>query len=415
MNSKIDIIYYSIFPWECPYSSVSLSFTHELSKENRIFFINKPYSIKDYWKIRNTDLARERRVDLLKNRIRYEHIKEFPDNVIAVHPPLTVPINFLPNGIIYKKLAEINHKIVIDSVRQVIKDFKIKKYIYLNCFNPYHGALLPSNMGQLLNIYQCVDNMLEEPYTAKHGARLENEVIQKADLVTVTSSQLYKLKSPLNPNTHIIHNAADLSIFNNALKKTYPMPKEMKEIRTKTIGFIGNLDPNRIDYELIRKVAENHRDKTIVLVGPINSDKFTSGGLDKQKNIIWTGAKRIQELPKYLQHFDCVLIPFKLNTLCASIYPLKINEYLAAGRAVISTNFSVDICNFSDVIYLANNETEFIQLIDKAIVENSDKKINKRVAKAKQNTWEARVKQFWSIVNITLEKKESGRQLLEYS
>lgn len=405
MNPDIDIIYYTLFPWENAYSSVSLSFTREFCKNNRVFYINKPYSIKDYWGVRKTELAKERQSDLFKNRMRYEEIKELPDNVVAVHPPLTVPINFLSDGMMYRKLAEKNNQVVVDTVRQVVKDYKLKNYIYLNCYNPYHGALMPPDMGQMLNIYQCIDDMMEEPYTAKHGARLEDEVIAKADMVTCTSHQLHNLKSPLNSNTHIIHNAVDLNIFNKALEEKYPVPEEMKHIKTKTIGFTGNLDPNRIDYALIRKVAEKHSDKTVVLVGPVNSDEFAKNGLDKQKNIISTGPKHIRELPKYLQHFDCVLIPFKLNTLCASIYPLKINEYLAAGKAVISTNFSVDIRGFSDVIYLGKNETEFMQLIDKAIAENSEEKIAERVAKAKQNTWTARVEQFWKVVNATLEKK----------
>ena len=401
----MDIIYYTLFPWENAYSSVSLSFTREFCKNNRVFYINKPYSLKDYWAVRNTELAKKRQSALLKHQMQYEEIKELSENVIAVHPPLTMPVNFLSDGAIYRNLADRNHRIVVETVRKVIKDYDLKEFIYVNCYNPYHGALMPPDMGQMLNVYQCIDDMREEPYTAKHGARLEDEVIKKADLVTVTSRQLHKLKSPLNPNTHIVHNAVDLDIFKNALEETYPVPAEMQGITTKTIGFTGNLDPNRIDYALLRKVAEKHRDKTLVLVGPVNSDEFTKQGLDKQPNIVWTGPKHIRTLPQYLQHFDCVLIPFQLNTLCASIYPLKINEYLAAGKAVISTDFSEDIRGFSDVIYIGKNEEAFMELIDRAIAENSQQKIEERTAKARENTWTARVGQFWDLVNKTLEKQ----------
>ena len=93
-----------------------------------------------------------------------------------------------------------------------------------------------------------------------------------------------------------------------------------------------------------------------------------------------------------------VLIPFLCNKLTASIYPLKINEYLAAGKTVVSTNFSEDIRSFGDVIEVAKSDDEFVQLINKAIAEDSPEKVNQRIEVAESNTWEARVAQFWQLI-----------------
>jgi teichuronic acid biosynthesis glycosyltransferase TuaH len=158
------------------------------------------------------------------------------------------------------------------------------------------------------------------------------------------------------------------------------------------------LDDLRVNYPLIKKIAEVHADKTLLLVGPINNTEVYELGMDKMPNIIFTGSKDIRSLPPYLQNMDVAIIPFLLNTLTKSIYPLKINEYLAAGRAVIATNFSEDIRTFKDVIHIAESENQFVNLIDQAIEEQTPEKIQQCVDVANSNTWEARVKQVWEIV-----------------
>jgi glycosyltransferase involved in cell wall biosynthesis len=115
-------------------------------------------------------------------------------------------------------------------------------------------------------------------------------------------------------------------------------------------------------------------------------------------NVIFAGPRKITELPNYLQYFDCVLIPFRKNTLTRSIYPLKINEYLAAGKPVIATHFSEDIYTFRDVAYVVDSHEEFLSTIDKAIAENDETKKQARMKVAGENTWEARVARFWDII-----------------
>ena len=199
--------------------------------------------------------------------------------------------------------------------------------------------------------------------------------------------------------------AADLDIFEKTLNQKFDRPTEIKNITTKIIGFVGNLDDLRVNYPLMKRIAEVHSDKTLLLVGPINNTEVYELGMDKMPNIIFTGSKDIQDLPQYLQYMDVAIIPFLLNTLTKSIYPLKINEYLSAGRAIIASNFSEDIRTFKDVIYIAKSDEEFVDLIDQAIDEQSPEKIKQQVAVAHTNTWEARVNQVWEIVENKIKSK----------
>ncbi|MEZ5056690.1 MAG: glycosyltransferase [Saprospiraceae bacterium] len=406
-NTNPDIVLMTLFRSDHEYSSVSLSWSKEFAKNNRVIYVNHPYSIKDFvFGLFNKKIWK-RAFKLLTFQTGFETIKEIPDNFIVVQPPLTLPINWLKKGKLYNTLYGINNEIVLRSIRQAIKKYKVKNFIFLNCYDPYFVGSLPKDFGQQLSIYQSIDDITQDPYSDKHGTRLEAIAIRRSDLALVTSNQLRKNLKKYNPNTFTAFNAVDISIFEKTLKEDFTRPEELESINTPIIGFTGNLDALRIDYELIKKTALAHPDKTVVLVGPINSKSYFDLGLDKIKNIISTGPKKIYELPRYLKYMDVCMIPFLCNKLTESIYPLKINEYLAAGRPVVSTGFSDDIRTFRDVIYLADSHHEFINLIDRAIEENSQENISYRLEVARSNTWEARVQQFWTLVNRFLPRKTS--------
>ncbi|MAT56150.1 MAG: hypothetical protein CMN32_16895 [Saprospirales bacterium] len=401
MNSAPDIVYYTLFPWDMPYSSVSLSLTAELAKTSRVFYVNHPYTFKDVLTRMGEPLTKKRAMAMLTGKTIYEEIPGHP-SVTGVQPPAVLPINWLSDGPTFNSLYEWNRKRVLGSIRELLSKHRLRNFIYLNCYNPYYAGVLPKGYGQLINIYQCIDDMEEETYTARHGARLEREVIKDADLVLTTSRGLLKKCRAINPESHPLFNAANTAVFEEAQNRTFERPKELKGLEGKLIGFTGNMDPHRIDYQLLLEVARRHPDKHLVLVGPLNSDEPQKIGLDKLPNVHFTGGKHISELPAYLQHFDVVLIPFRLNKLTASIYPLKINEYLAAGKPVVSTRFSEDIQDFEKVIYLASDRDSFLAATDRAIAEDNEHLIAQRQEEARKNTWEERARQFWKLVDSKL-------------
>lgn len=407
----VDIIYFTLFPWDHPYSSVSFSLAKEFIKHNRVFYVNPPYSYKDLVTTAGDKYTKERMPDLLMHRMRYEQpqiLNDHPnqDSFKAVMPPIVPPINFLKPGGLYDKMRTRNNKKLLKTIQRVIKENNIKNYIYLNCFNPYYGGTLPrDSFNPMLNIYQCIDDISQNSYTNRHGLNLERQAIQMADITTVTSTELKNIWQKDANEIHLVPNAADIDLFKQTIQQEFPRPEEIKHVKNKIIGFVGNLDADRIDYPLIKKVAEKHSDKTILLIGPNNNTELAELKIDKLPNVIMTGSKDITQLPPYLHYFDVAMIPFQLNKLTKSIYPLKINEYLAAGRAVVATDFSTDIRSFNDIIDIGTSHDQFIQLIDKAIAENSIENVEHRVRVANSNTWTDRVSQIWSIVDRKLSKQ----------
>jgi len=406
-----DVVFFSLFRTDNPYSSISLSMAKELAKNVRVLYVNHPYSIKDIFAgLKNGDLMLRHRLGyLLTFRTRYEQLDSIPENFVAVTPPPTLPINWLPPGKIYDFFQRLNNGIVLRSIDRAVHKHKFHNFVFINCYDPFYAGWLPAKMGAKTCIYHCIDDITQNAYTAKHGERLENEACKNADLVFVTSTNLKRLKeevlgltAPGRLTNRIVayFNAAEVSVFQKVLTEKYPRPVELQDRSGPVIGFIGNLDELRIDYPLLKKIALHYPEKTLLLVGPVNSPEPAEIGLDKLPNVVFAGSRRLEDLPPLIQYMDCVMIPFLCNTLTFSIYPLKINEYLAAGKPVVTTSFSDDIRTFAHCTYLAESHEEFLQKIQIALAENNPNRIQIRSKVANSNTWEARVKQLWQEIEL---------------
>ncbi len=394
-----DLIIMAIFRWKGPYSSTSIALSKAFSKSNRVFYINHPYTWRDYYGLLKAPEYRQLRNQLKKGQPIYEKEATLSENFTSVIPPLMLPINFLPKGRLYNSLASRNNKKVTNTIRKTIVDHNIQQYIFINCFDPFYVPVLPADLRPALNIYYCVDDISQSEYLADHGTYLEREAIRRADLTLTTSSELYRMQSAFAKKIALLPNAADVNHFRQAAERDLPQPNELADLPPgPIIGFVGNLDEQRIDYSLLKKTALAHPDKQWVLIGPLNNSTYKTIGLDRLPNVHFTGKVDMALLPQYLRYFDCAIIPFACNALTASIYPLKINEYLAAGKAVVSTAFSADIKQFKDHIFLAKSEEEFIAAIDQAIVANGEADIRNRLAEATKNSWDARVAAFWQLI-----------------
>ncbi|MBA4167338.1 MAG: glycosyltransferase [Chitinophagaceae bacterium] len=377
---NIDIICFSLSRWDSPVSSPAVSMAKEFAKEHRVFFIEHPYSYKDY----------------LKERKGSNIYKE--GNVTIITPPLVYPINFLSEGKLYDHLSGINNNILLKPLKKIIRQNNISRYIFINFFNPFFLQKRPFSINPEKYIYQCMDDISQVKYTRKHGLRLEEEIIARADYTLCTSHELTRLKSPLSERVFFHPNAADTALFNKAADKLFERPADMNYPDRKIIGFTGSIE-YRTDFELLKQIALSHKDKIIYLIGPVYGEEHIDAGLLSIPNITFAGPRDIDKLPAYLQYFDCAIIPYKKTILTRSIYPLKINEYLAAGLPVVTTDFSEDIYSFHANAYVVESREAFIEAIDIAINEDNEQKKQQRLAAAALNSWTKRVSEFWDIIS----------------
>jgi glycosyltransferase involved in cell wall biosynthesis len=146
-----------------------------------------------------------------------------------------------------------------------------------------------------------------------------------------------------------------------------------------------------MDHELVKKLSAEFLDYEILFVGTYEAGDLKRFGISELTNLHFIGSRPIEQLPNYLKHAKVAIIPYASNTLTAGIYPLKINEYLAAGIPCVSTNFSKDIASFKEVIYLAESHSDFIDKIKIALQEDINLKLEARMAVAASNSWRMRI------------------------
>src|SRR5262245_45339743 len=139
------------------------------------------------------------------------------------------------------------------------------------------------------------------------------------------------------------------------------------------------------------EVARARPDCDVILVGStFGADLEPLGGL---KNVTLVGEVPYQKLPEYLYGFDVCVIPFKINELTLCTNPVKVYEYLSAGKPVVSVPLP-ELQVMGDVVRLAPDAASFIEAVASAMQDTSAEIVEKRKAFARENTWAKRGEAF---------------------
>ena len=280
-----------------------------------------------------------------------------------------------------------------------MKKLNFQNPVVINAFNPFFGLPLLDQFDEAMTAYYCYDEIAAASWCKAHGASLEKEYMQKVDTVITSSEGLYENKKNWNENTYLVKNGVNFDLFHQA----YHLSKQDKA--QKIIGYIGSLD-DRVDYALLDQVISQTPDYQYIFMGRINHDAGKKI-LSKHLNVELLGPKAPADLPNYLKDFSLGIIPFVKNEFTRGIYPLKINEYLAAGIPVVSTNFA-PMKDFEEMISLVEDANTFVQALHQELQNDSQEKIKQRIETARSNAWESRAEQLSEILTTHLNNFSSN-------
>jgi hypothetical protein len=280
----------------------------------------------------------------------------------------------------------LNRVIVKATVRAVMWREAIRRPV--TWFHIPHLPYLVNALGERLAVYYCIDD-----YSALPGVNvaavqaMDDETTRRADLVFVASDTLEERKRELNPETHISPHGVDVEHFARALDKSRPVPADMAHVRGPVIGFFGLIE-KWIDLELVDYLAAQRPNWTFVMIGRVAAPAVE---LPRRANVHFLGVRSYDDLPDYGRQFDAAIIPYRLTRQVLNANPIKLREYLAMGKRVVSVD-TPHIRQFADVVEIAGSREEFLAKLDFVLSQpfTREATIN-RITRVASSSWDHRV------------------------
>lgn len=293
----------------------------------------------------------------------------FPN--LAVYSPLVAP----PTWKVFRRL---NRAIFVPRVVRDLRRLLRGVSPVVIAYPPTRTTLdLLSELKPRLTMYDCSENYEGFPGIPRDVSLTERELLERADLVSCTSAFLLEKVRPTRPDAFLSGPGVVYDRF-AVLQGARP------DGRVRTVCFFGHLSEERVDFSIIRGLAE--RGFEVRLVGGL--------GRVEERFLAWPGVDYRGEvshadLPAALAGTDAFIIPYQINALTLGISPAKIYECMATGMPVVSTPLP-ELERFGEHVYLAEGAEGFAEVLRTLPRLDTGEQESARIELARENSWEAR-------------------------
>ncbi|MDA9761977.1 glycosyltransferase [Desulfobacterales bacterium] len=279
----------------------------------------------------------------------------------------------------------------------------------------FHDPILWFSRPYMINILKCFNAKLKiyhivDEYSAygkmnskekRRVEKLEQEMARKSDLVFVVSEELFRAKIRFNKNTYFVPNGVDFELYERTLEDKVHKPSDIAALPSPIIGYSG-LISNRLDLGLVEYIASSRPQWSIAMIGSVsNKCAEALNRLCKLENIHFLGLKKYTKVPIYVKAFDICITPYRITEETQNLSSLKLYEYSAMGKPIISTNFK-SARKVKKIIRIADSKEKFLRCIEDALLEKDPHLVFERRKYASSNTWDRRVTQISKIIQFHL-------------
>lgn len=253
-------------------------------------------------------------------------------------------------------------------------------------YDPMAVTAFLGHMDEDAIVYDCMDELSKFKGAPPELVRRERELLNAADVVFAGGPKMAKSKRRFNTNTYSFGCGVDIKHFGKARHARTKLPKDVASFSGPVLGYIGVVD-ERVDYDLLAKLADHNADWNIAVVGP--HTKVNAADFPKRKNLHFLGGRDYSQLPAYAKAFDVCMMPFAKNEATEYINPTKALEYMATGTPIVSTDIEDVVLQFSDVVNIAASHEEFIAGCEASLSQGNATRIAAGLKLAKNNSWES--------------------------
>ncbi|MEL5892941.1 glycosyltransferase [Bacteroides sp. GD17] len=375
-----DFIITSLQSWDIGIGSTIKNTALEISKKDRVFYINTPSTFPNWLH------SPMRKNDLFVNANFQVIYCNFP----------ALPANSMPSKCLFDIVNYYNNYRIALTIKTAIQRYKIQDFILLIDTDLFRSRYLKQLLHPAISVYYRRDYVIGVNYWQKYGPVCEQFIVKESDIVLTNSSYFTEELRPFNHNIHTTNTGVNLQLYDASM--VHDVPKDLESIPAPRIGYTGAIIQSRLDAELLYTIIQQLPQYSFVFVGP-EDEYFAHHPLHTLRNVYFTGKKVVAELPAYIQHFNICINPQLVNPITEGNYPLKIDEYLAMGKPVVSTSTHTMRDVFAQYVHLATDTNSYLCAIQEALNEINDNNLKaERIAFAHTHSWAHSVEKIYAAI-----------------
>ena len=250
-------------------------------------------------------------------------------------------------------------------------------------------------LGEKASVYYCADEYAALPRAPVRAVRdLEARALTSADITLVVSERLLEKKSPQANRIALLRHGVDHAHFRRAMLDETPTPAAMADIPQPVIGLIGRID-DWMDTDLLAHIATSRPEWSVVVVGSVVTRRRA---WMKLSNVHCLGPRPYRDLPSYVKAMAVTILPYRINqqTLCCN--PLKLREYLAAGRPVVSVAVP-EVQQYLPWVRVAHSAEEFTASIGDVLRSDGPEQQRARSESVADESWDRRAEEVVALLS----------------
>jgi glycosyltransferase involved in cell wall biosynthesis len=293
----------------------------------------------------------------------------------------------------------------IRSGNRMLSRFLIRRAIRILDFNDAiawfhvpHPGFLARQLGEKLTVFYCVDDYSKLPGVDEIAVRdMDDTLTEAADIVFTCNRRLMETHFQHNANVQLSPHGVDAGMFALSTSPETEIPEEAKKLRRPVIGWWGVLDP-RVNIAILEHLAHARPNWTILLIGRV---AVNVSALSRLVNVVLAGPKPYSDLPGWAKAIDVCILPYVQSAWTERSSPLKLQEYLAAGKPIVATPFP-EAQTFGTFVQVAADGAGFVCAIEEALAMDTPERATLRQEAVQSNTWDATVENVLEMIEAEL-------------